>query len=44
LEVVRAEPEQPPLEEVLGRIKSRGAVSFEQSSAEMIRELREEMG
>jgi plasmid stability protein len=44
LEIVRVEAEQPTLEEVLARIKSREPVEFEQSSAEIIRELREEMG
>lgn len=44
LEIVRVEAEQPTLEEVLARIKSREPVEFEQSSAEIIRELREKMG
>lgn len=44
LEIVRSEAEQPTLEEVFERIKSRSPVEFEKSSAEIIRELREEMG
>ncbi len=44
LEIVRRETEQPTLEEFLKRVKSRPPVYLDQSSAEIIRELREEMG
>lgn len=44
LEIVRVEAEQPTLEEVLARIKSREPVDIPLSSAQIIRELREEMG
>jgi plasmid stability protein len=44
LEIVRRESEQPTLEEWLARVKTRPPVYLEKSSAEIIRELREEMG
>ena len=44
LEIIRIEAEQPTLEEWLARVKSREPVDFELSSAELVRELREEMG
>ena len=44
LEIVRVEAEQPTLEELVARIKSREPVDIPVSSAEIIRELREEMG
>jgi plasmid stability protein len=44
LEIVRVEAEQLTLEEVFERIKSREPVDIPISSAEIIRELREEMG
>ncbi len=44
LEIVRRETEQPTLEEFLQRVKRRPPVYLDQSSAEIIRELREEMG
>ena len=44
LEIVRRETEQPTLEEFLKRVKRKPPVYLDQSSAEIIRELREEMG
>jgi plasmid stability protein len=44
LEIVRIEAEQPTLEELAARVKSREPVDIPISSAEIIRELREEMG
>ncbi len=44
LQIVRTEAEQPTLDEVFARIKSRDPVHLELSPAEIIRELREEMG
>lgn len=44
LEIVRTESEQPTIEEWFERVKTRPPVYLEQSSAEIIRELREEMG
>ena len=44
LELVRIEVEQPSLEEIAARIKSWEPVDIPISSAEIIRELREEMG
>jgi plasmid stability protein len=44
LEVVRLEAAQPTLEEFVRMVKSREPVHLEQTSAEIVRELREEMG
>jgi len=44
LEIVRRETEQPTLEELVARIKTREPVELPMSSAEIIRELRDEMG
>jgi plasmid stability protein len=41
---IRELAEQPTLEELTARIRSRPPVDFPESSAEIIRELREEMG
>ena len=44
LEIVRRETRQPTMEEFLERVRSRPPVHLEQSSADIVRELREEMG
>ena len=44
LEILRRESEQPTLAEIAARIKSRAPAEHQPSSAEIIRELREEMG
>jgi len=44
LEIVAREAEQPTLKEIVQRLKSRSPVYLDESPAEIIRELREEMG